>query len=326
MSLINHLLCIFLSLGLFTGLSIANCQYGWNEQSDILPVEFVNNTVKLKDSIPNLSNTKGFPILDCTFRDGNCEFPKNRFLAKFSNGKYMVLDSNLMVIIGASDSIISFSHNVQSESSAFDVACTPSYRGVKRIYYQSIRDGYTTLFDFSGKAITSHPFLGELFEGSYNIEANSSFWVTVNCHCDSLQMGLIDSNGNEIAKQMPVTKRFISQFDYYYDHLWNYRNPITNEIQLINAETGELVLVYEGLDSFHYEHGVFVYKKDGKYGLFHPSYGVLKKPKYDKISSKDQTNDTYLLKKGKREVEWVVGEDMKKSYVQMQLNTFNGLP
>ena len=289
-------------------------QFGRNK-SDILKVKIVKDSAQLIDiKLLNFNDLNGFPSLNCTFSDGFYEFPKNRFLAISNEELYYVIDSNSRIIIGKSDSIISFSHDIQYKDSLFDVACSQSYRGQMNIYYQSVREGYTYLYDYEGSPVTSVPYLGEIYEGSYNIEANSSYWVTVNCLCDSFKMGLIDSSGREIAAQRLITERFIGPFNYNFNNLWRFRNIKSNLTNVVDVYTGDTVLRYSPDNSYSHEYGIFVYQIKGKYGVFHPLLGTIVKPKYDKIEQTENTNDTYLLTKGRRHKVWKVKEEIKKKY------------
>lgn len=308
------ILYLFLIL-IFKTSTIVYGQGGFcNEQSDVLNIDLLNDSIELINSIPlKLTNYKGFPVLDCSFRDGGCEFPTNRYLVKSNEGSYFVIDSNYRIKIDASDSIIAFSHEVYSEDNLIDVACSPDYRGRKKIYYQAIRDGLTNLYDYQGNSIISSVYLGEIFTDSYHFQVNKSYWVTVNHYCDvTTMMGLIDSTGRTILSQVLITQRFISQFDPNFDYIWQLRDSESWETRLYNAKSGEVILTYDGLNSYKFDFAVFIYKWKNKYGLYHPIKGIIFPPKYDNITVIENTNDSFLLKKGKKEIKWIVPQEIKE--------------
>jgi hypothetical protein len=283
-----------------------------NEQSDILSIDLTNELI---NSNPlKLTNYKGFPVLRCTFNDGGCEFPKDRYLVKSKEGEYFVIDSNYRIIIESSDSIIAFSDDVYFEDSLIDVACSPDYRGRMKIYYQAIRHGFTNLYDYQGKSITTTPYEGEIFVESQNFESNSSYWVTVTYRSDSMKLGLIDSTGTVIIPQELITRRIISHFDYFFNEIWFLKNTQTSEAVLYNAKSREEILSFDANDYYKGEYTIFIFKLDNKYGIFHPLKGVLIAPKYDSITIIDNTNDSFILKKGRKEKKWFVPQEIKEYY------------
>lgn len=287
-----------------------------NEQSDILNVNLANDSIELINYTDvNLNKVKGFPVLDCSFRDGGCEFPTDRYLVKSNEGSYFVIDRNYRIKIDVSDSIIAFSHDVYSEDSLIDYACSPDYRGKKKIYYQAIRDGFTTLYDYQGNSITPTKYFGEIFHDSYQFQFNKSYWVTVNHCCDSTtMMGLIDSTGQSILSQVIITHRFINKFDLNFDQIWCLRNSQTNEISLFDAKSDNIILTYDELESYKINYGVLVFKWNGKFGIYHPLKGIIIPPKFENIKMTKNSGDSLVLIKGRKESNWIVPKEIKEYY------------
>ena len=294
-----------------------NGQCRCSDEPFIVEVKSINGAISAKESNGIMSKLNGFPILDCMYRDGCCEFPNDRFLVSTESGNYLIIDSTYNEIIAESDSIIAFSY--WSLDSVVNHTCSPDYRGRMKIFYQAIREELTYLYDYDGKLVTTNPYKGEIYEGSYNLDFNDSYWVSVNCHCDSMKMGLIDSTGRSIMEQSSISKQFISQFDQYYPNLWISRNTLTNETELIDVSTGDVLLKFDGQDSYRSEYGIFIYRLNGKYGVFHPSEGIVIQPKYNLIKQVDNKSDTYILLKKTKEIKWIVDQEIKNNYTHQKL-------
>jgi hypothetical protein len=309
----------FLLLFLFILFQTSTVVYGQggfcNEKPDILNIDLPYDSIEsISSTTKNLNKVKGFPVLDCSFRDGGCEFPKDRYLVKSTKGNYFVIDSKYKIKIDASDSIIAFSYNVNIEDSLVDYTCSPDYRGKKKIYYQAIRNGLTTLYDYQGNSITSTSYLGEIFDNYYQFYCNNSFWVTINHSRDSTTMGLIDSTGKTILSQESITNRFISQFDLNFNRIWCLRNSKTNEISLFDAKLDDIILTYDGLESYKINYDVLIFKWKGKFGIYHPLKGIIIPPKFENIKMKKNSGDSLVLIKGRRESNWIVPEEIKEYY------------
>ena len=96
----------------------------------------------------------------------------------------------------------------------------------------------------------------------------------------------------------------------------NYRQ---RDYFVFSHTTKSIIFAAENMDLQLVEHEVYVFEKDGLFGIYHPILGVLEKPKYVKIYRKKNGiyhmyDDLILVTKKGKEIKWVIPEEIWNLY------------
>lgn len=249
----------------------------------------------------------------------------NRYLVKYKN-KYCITDSNLNIIIPLSDTIystliydtINYSLTVSDGYFEYTYSCL----------YQAVKGKETTLLDNNGNVLTNKPFEGIVMED--DLVHYHDLLVLRTYSIDSLfriKKGLIDSDGHCL---IPNTYNHIQTTNYYglkniYCILINYAdsNNIIKEsysFYLINSQsiTFETSNIYYEFE----EYDLFIFEDNGHYGIFHPTLGVLIKPKYVKIdlshTNHDFLDNIILIDKKGEKSTWNIPNNLTSLYPKLK--------
>ena len=262
------------------------------------------------DTIENIpEGALGYPIqeyhMDMCFWDDN----KNRFLFKFNN-KYCVTDSNMNIVLGMYDTIVplilydevNWTMIIKDYPHIYTYSC----------FYQCINNHETILYTNSGELAMSNSFKGLI--SPYFVDRVEDLKKS---HIQTFDMvkwlnrkrqlqGLIGTNGETITPNIyasikkPVSGR-PETYLLFEDTLEHYC--------IFSTTSNKIIFRANDLHSKIEKYDLFRFEKDGLYGVFHPSFGVMIKPKYTNIHSKSiglfgNVYGFVLVKKNGREIEW----------------------
>lgn len=281
-------------------------------------ISFLNGSDTI-EKIPKTAN--GYPIK--YFESDNIEHwddNKNRYLFRFGE-QYCIADSNLNIVIGLSDSII--------PTILYDSLGPIVIDYMKELHYsclyQVINNHKTLLLNNNGDTITPFPYEG-LIVFSYS-KLNDAlhqqvFISTIFTEETGRKFGVVENSGKILLP---------NEFDYIQTPEYWSRNPYfiltkykdnsyrTADYFVFSHKTKSIVFEAEKMDLELYEHEVYVFEKDGLFGIYHPTFGVIEKPKYVKIYQKKNGvnhmyNDLMLVTKKGKEIKWVISEEIWNLY------------